>query len=383
MKDANWENRYLNAKQKLLSDESICKENRELYKKYFNEFQEEKLKRLNGLRKLDDSTFKTLYGYIIKFRNINKWFKNKPIEKLTKEDIKEVYDGLEDGKIKRQDGKPFENLKDSYYDKIFKSKLFRMAGKEELAREVIQYSIRNQKEVRFITEEDFKKIVDNAYKPKHKLLLWLAWDVGENVNALLQLKKSDCFKQKNSYTKEDEYRINLRKEILKRSRKARSEITNYNETVKLLGQHLEKLGDNDLLFNFEYGNAKKIIDRAVERANVKCIPNGEKVSWKDLRSGMACHLLKTGWSTDEVNARLGHRPSSDEIDKYVNFLAIDRTTPKKKVHQFEMEKLQEEINEMKKREKLQIRRNEELEKNMQHINKILYALDLEKKLIKI
>jgi len=177
---------------------------------------------------------------------------------------------------------------------------------------------------------------------------------------------------------------------LKRSRRPRSEITNYNETVELLNQHLRDLEDNDLLFKFDYRNAKKIVDRAVDRAGVKCIPNGEKVTWKDLRSGMACDLLKKGYNTVEVNSRLGHKPSSDEIDKYVNFLAIDRHTPKKKVHQFEMEKVTEELEEVKKREKMQIRRSQEvqvkmeaMEKNFEDIKKNIIdeiAADLRSKL---
>ena len=358
--------RYLKAKERLDNDNGICKENKELFNKFF-EKQEYKLKRINGLRQLDEGTYKTLYGYALKFKNINKWFENKPLKDITKEDIKRVYDGLEDGEIKNNKGVPFESLAESYYNKIFKSKLFEMVGKVELAREVIEYTKPNNKEVRYITEDDFKKILNNTYKPQHRLLLWLCWDIGENITAILSLKKSDFHKQKNSYTKEYEYRVNLRKDILKRTRKARSEITNYNETVMLLDQYLKDLNDNDELFSFDYANGKKILNRAVERAKAKCIPNGERVTWKDLRSGMSCHLLKIGWSTDEVNARLGHKPSSDEIDKYINFLAIDRSTPKKKVHQFEMEKISEELSQVKKQEKLQAMRNEELQNQMAEV----------------
>lgn len=364
MKKVDWKKRYETAKKDFLKDKNICKENRGLYTKFF-EYEEYKLKRVNGLRELDDGAYNTLYGYIQKFKNVNKWFENKPLKELTKEDIKEVYDGLEDGKIKNQAGKPFENPDDTYYSKVFKSKLFELAGKADLAREVIEYNNHKQKEVRFITEEDFRKIVNSTYKQHHRVLLWLAWDIGENINALLKLKKKDFHKQNNPYTKEPEYRVNLKKEILKRTRKPRSEITNYNESVELLDQHLRNLKDNDSLFNFGYANAKKIINRAVARTKVKCIPNGEVVTWKDLRSGMACDLLKKGYTTDEVNARLGHKPSSDEIDKYVNFLAIDRHTPKKKVQQFEMEKLNEELQEIRRREKIQTQRNENLKLEMQ------------------
>ena len=357
------ENRYKKAKEKLSKDTLICKENRQLFSEFF-EFEENKLKRTNGLRQLDESTYITLYQYILKFRNINKWFNNKPWKKLTEKDISKVYNDLEDGIIKRNNGEPFKNLHDSYYGKVFKSKPFEMAGKLELAKGVIQYSGKVEREVRFITEESFKKIVNNAYKPNHRLLLWLAFDIGENINSLLKLKKSDFFPGKNPHNNEEEYKVNLKKEILKRTRKPRSEITNYNETVELLNQHLKNLDDNDLLFNFGYGTSKKIIDRAVERSGVKCIPNNEKVTWKDLRSSMACDLLSKGYTSDEVNARLGHKPSSDDIDRYIDFLALDRHIPKKKVHQFEMEKLNEEMEDLKRREKIQIQRNDDIAKQL-------------------
>lgn len=382
----NFERRYLNAKENLLENKSICEENRKLFAMFFEQ-QEYKLKRINNLSRLDSSAYKTLYHYIMRFKNVNKWFNNKPLKTITKKDIKEVYDKLEDGEIVNNKGKKFES-KDDYYSKVFKSRLFKIAGKDDLAREVIEFHGNNKKEVRFITEDDFRKLIDNAYKPLHKLLLWLAFDIGENINSLLRLKKSDFYKQQNPHTKEPEYMVNLRKEILKRSRRERSEITNYIETVQLLDQILPEYGDYELIFNFDYANSKKIIDRAVERAKTRCIPNGEKLTWKDLRSAMACDLLKKGWTTDEVNARLGHKPSSEEINKYVNFLAIDRHRPKKKVTEYTINKLNEEMDEIKERARLENKRNEILkdrlekqEKQMNRMEKMLTALANEDKIV--
>ncbi len=364
----NFKTRYEKRKPKFLNNPKICKENRQLYKDFLEE-EEYKLPKINDIRKLDNSCYKTLYGYIGKIQNINIWFNNKPLKKLTEADIKKVYDDLEDGTIKNQAGLPFADLQGCYYSKIFKSTLFEMAGKKEIAKKVIMYSGNKDAEVRFIEEEDFRKIVNSTYKPHHRLLLWLSWDIGENINSLLMLKKGDFRKGKNPYTKEPEYKVNLRKEILKRTRKSRTEITNYSETVELIEQHLRGLNEEDRLFNFGYNFAKKVIDRALKRTDVKCIPKGQKVSWKDLRSGMACDLLKKGWSTNEINSRLGHKPSSDVIDKYVSFLAIDRHRPKKKVQEFEMEKLNEELEEMKKREKLQASRNEQLQNEVEDLQK--------------
>lgn len=143
---------YADLKKKLLSDNSICSENRRLFNEFF-EFEERKLKRQNGLSSLDDGCYKTLCYYVLRFRNVNTWFKNKPWIKLGKFDIQKVYDDLEDGKIVNRFGKRYED-RSSYYSKVFKSKPFALAGKVDIAREVMEYHTDNvKKEVRFVTEE--------------------------------------------------------------------------------------------------------------------------------------------------------------------------------------------------------------------------------------
>ena len=108
---------YTNGKTKLLADETIVQYNRDLFCTFF-EWEEEKLKRTNGLPELDESSYNTLYCYINKFRNTNAWFKNKAWNVLTEADIRQVYNDLEDGVIKTKRGKRFEDRK-SYYNKIF------------------------------------------------------------------------------------------------------------------------------------------------------------------------------------------------------------------------------------------------------------------------
>lgn len=367
------ETQYRRAKTNLLNDESICKQNRELFTRFF-EHEEHKLKRTNGLPKLDEGTYRTLYQYILRFKNTNKWFKNKPLKSITRDDIKRVYDGLEDGDIKNDHGQPFKARKD-YYNKVFRSKLFELAGKADLAREVIQFTMKSDSEVRFVTEEDFRKIVNTTPNKLHKLLLWLAFDYGENINALLQVRKSDFHRQINPDTKDAEYRLNFRKEILKRTRTNRSEINNYLETADLLEELLSTYEDDEqYIFSFDYRNAKKILDRLVQKTKVRCIPKGQKVTWKDLRSGMACDLLKKDWTRDEINARLGHRPSSAEIDKYVNFLAIDRHAPKKKVLDNKLAQVNKELEETRERERRYSRRAQEMEEELKSLRDDLNTL---------
>ncbi len=198
-----FEERYEKNKTLLLNDKSICKENRDLFKEFFV-WEEEKLKRINDLPKIDNSSYKTLYSYINRFRNVNSWFKNKPWKELTLTEIREVYKDLEDGEIKNKNGKRFEDRR-SYYNKVFKSKPFKLAGKHEEVNQALEFfTDRRKKEVRFVNEESFKKMVSVLSKPGHFALFWLAWDIGENINSLLKLTKSNFKKQVNRDTKEME-----------------------------------------------------------------------------------------------------------------------------------------------------------------------------------
>ena len=341
---------YLRTKEQLLNNLEICKENRELFVRFFA-VEEQKLKRKNGLASLDNSCYKTLISYTQRLKNVNNWFHNKPWKDITKLDIDRIYNDLEDGKIKNRRGYRFAD-RTSYYNKVFKSKPFQLAGKADLAREVIEFSSNPRKEVSFVNEETFLKMVSVLSKPTHLLLFWLAWDIGENINTLLQLSKKDFIRQINEDTKETEYLVNLPREKLKRSRQSRSEPTLYPETAKYADIVLSGLKESELVFRFGYRQALKLMHNVAKKTGARCVPTNSRVSWKDLRSGMACHLLKSGWTIDEVNFRLGHKPSSKEIDAYVSYLAIDRRKPKKKLFDSNLQAIQNDLEEARKREKL-------------------------------
>jgi integrase len=348
---------YEEAKKHLFADESICAANKELFQEFFV-FEEWKLKRQNGLSELDNSCYKTLYGYVCKLKKVNEWFKNKSWKELTKEDIQKVYDDLEDGIIKSQRGQKYADT-GGYYNKIFRGKPFQLAGKAEIAKEVLEYhKSSDDKEVRFVTEEEFRKLVSVVSNPAHLALLWLQWDIGENISTLLALTKNDIMRQKNPQTQEDEYLVNLPKAKIKRSRITRSEPTLYPETVKYLDMILDGLNDNEKVFSFEHRQALKIIHNACRKSGAKCMPLSDAIRWKDLRAGMACHLLKSGWTRDEVNARLGHSPSSKTLDAYINYLAIDRHGPKRRLFTSSLQEVQNDLEEAKRREKLQADRIE-------------------------
>lgn len=365
----NWQKRFENAKRDLLNDPSIHAANRELFGQFY-EFMERKLKRMNGHAELDKSSYKTLYTYIKRLRNVDRWF-GKPLKDITREDVQRVYDDLEEGRIKTSDGKAFKSKKD-YYSKVFKSKLFALVGKDGLAREVIEFPTKERKEVRYLLEPDFRRLQEGVNQPHHKALLWLAFDIGENINSLLLLRKCDLVRQKNKDTGEPEYIINLREETLKRARLSRSEPTNYSDTVRWLDVILVDIEDDKVrIFDFGYNTAFKILRRATERTKVKCQPKNDELSWKDLRSGMASDLLHKGWTVEEINGRLGHRPSSREIDVYVSHFALNKSAPKRKVTVFKQDQLEEELQQLKQQNKSLARQQEHSQEEIAALRNLL------------
>jgi hypothetical protein len=367
--------RYENAKTKLLNDKSICQENRNLFKEFFV-WEQEKLKRINDLPEIDESSYRTLYDYINRFRNVNKWFKNKPWKKLTLAEIKEIYKDLEDGKITNNKGKRFEDRR-SYYNKVFKAKPFKLAGKHEEVKQALEFfTDRRKKEVRFVNETNFNKMISVLSKPHHLALFWLAWDVGENINSLLKLTKRNFKRQINRDTKEAEYLIHLPKDKLKRSRITRSEPTLFSETVRYLDIVLEDMNNDDLIFRFGYRQALKIFNSTVKRSGAICEPNGEKPSWKDLRSGMACNLFSLGWHSDDINLRLGHSISSKELDVYLNYMAQNRRRAKKILYNNNLEDVKNDLEEAKQREKLQSNRLERQKENITKQGTKIHELEM-------
>lgn len=392
-----YQERYERKKKLLLADKKINEKNRRIMGRFL-EHQEYRLKRRNGLPQVDERSYKTLDYFLGRLRNLNTWFKNKEWSSLKKADIKQVIDDLEDGVIKTAKGERFKDR--SLYYQMMQGKLFALIGKDKDARDFIkEHEIigrKNDNQVRFISEEDFRKIVDCAITPEQRCLLWLAFDIGENIGSLLELEKHDFKRQTNENTREPEYLVILSKDKLKRSRTPRSETTNYTETVRYLdivlgnlkpsekvisnrfmkNKNLSELHNSDKLFKFSETAATLFQRRAVERSGVRCQPEGQKVTWKDLRSSMSCDLLKKGWTRDEVNARLGHKPSSRIIDRYINFLALDRNRPKQKVHESNLRKLESELENTKDLSKLQALRIAKQQEELDHL-RILYDKKLE------
>lgn len=396
-----FEERFQKSKNSLITDATINQYNRTLFKKFFF-WEEDKLKRQAGLSHLDESNYKTLLGYISKLKNVNSWFNNEPWNELTLKKIKKVYNDLEDGNIRNKLGVRFSDRR-SYYNKIFKAKPFKLAGIGDKVESALEFFTDKRKsEVEFVNEDTFLDMVSTLTRPHHIALFWLAWDIGENINSLLQLKRKNFKRQINNDTNEAEYRVYLPQGILKRARQTRSEITIYSETVRTLdivfkvGKEIEvrdvkgqfkrayeQYGEEDFLFRFGYRQAMKLFDSVIKRVSATCEPHGNKPSWKNLRSGMACNLHLKGWSVEDINMRLGHYPTSRWFDSYVNYLAVNRKSAIKSHYDNSLQDVKNELDQSKQREKLTALRFERLKEEIGNLSGELEELKAGKGFMKV
>lgn len=92
--------------------------------------------------------------------------------------------------------------------------------------------------------------------------------------------------------------------------------------------------------------------------------------FKDLRSSMICYLLKNDWRIEEVNNRLGHSPNNlSMVGRYANYLALDKHKPKKKLFDNDLQKIKEELEELKKDKKLYSMRVDNQEEEIKELRK--------------
>lgn len=260
-------------------------------------------------------------------KNVALWLNGKPLDDITEQDLKKVYDRLEKGKIiSKKTGKPIKPH--DYYTKVFKSDFFSYIGKIDLARKIIRREKEVSEDVMFFELDDLHRMAQFTAKPRNQLILYALFDTGARIESLLNIRKRDCALRHNSTTGQDYYTITLRKEFLKskgRGKHTRNHTvsTFLNETMERLKIVLPTLKDDDPLFPMTYSAVRKLVSAVSERANVKTKPDDKPPTIHVFRKSCACYLLRRGWSIDRVKARLHHTPSSDVIDKYISYFGLD------------------------------------------------------------
>lgn len=333
----------------IIENDDILEENKELIIDFLD-WKKQDLQNKKG-REEDDKIrwSKTLNKYVGLLKNVGEWV-DKPLDEFTKEDVQRLYDKLEEGKIKSKNGKKYShNSRLDYYKKVFKSDFTKRIDKElyQHCKDIMKVTSKESK-VRFFEKEDFDDMLLSANNLRDKVLLSLLFDTGMRIGTVLNLKKGDFEKKKDDEINETYYIIRVKKNYTK-SNKARSIHTWLDKTSKLLDKYLKDLENGDLLFDISYRYARKIIRRIAKKSDVKVKPEAKTVKPHDFRRSSATYWLKRGMRQDSIKARLGHKPSSTVIDKYVNYLGLDKHKQRKKVNKQNISDLKEKYEKTKNR----------------------------------
>lgn len=289
---------------------------------------EEDLQNQNGYDKNAEIRYnKTMYKEISTFMpNVLLWFNHLNLEKLTAEELKEIYKKLEQGELETIKGNILKPVsRKDYYSKVFKGGFFKFIGKEDIAKKVIQRRFSLSKEVKYLSYDNLKKILMYTKKVDHRLAFLLLFDTGVEITALLHLKKKN-FQYEEDEKGDFDFKLNVGEEEVKKGRQARYMYLQLGETKKLLKEYLDTIKESDKLFNFKQAALWKALKLVVRKYQIKT--SGvvqDLVTIKDFRSGCASYMYGTlNWSVGDIKDRLGHSPSSTAIDVYINYLAKDK-----------------------------------------------------------
>lgn len=329
------------------------------------EHREDYLKKVNGTGDTARKRyFKTLGKEITYLQNVLYWFNKWNLKDLTKDNIEEVFNKIEEDKLRSIKGNSLkDNTKKDYYSKVLKNGFFNFIKKDDLAKEVIIRKFTTNEEVRFFEFETLIRLTKAQRYKDHELLLWLMFDTGVEINAILQLRKND-FSLEKTENNDDYYTLHVREEIGKKRRSVRNIFIYHNRTNELLNEILKGIGDTENLFKFKWRNAYNIINETSKTLNLKLKTHNQYITPKDFRSSCATYFLKEGWTTDEIKARLGHKPSSSVIDRYVSYLSLDQQKLKKKKEEVDIKNYKEKYSQI-------AERNRQLEETIKSMNKDL------------
>lgn len=380
--------RYKQAKLNIAKDKSILKVNRDLILLWLD-IKEKELKNRKGREYGDEIRWsKTMNKYCYLLRRVVYWVK-KPLKELTPADIERLYNDLEDGKITTKSGRPYTKYgRKDFYNKVFKSDFFKSLGLKEKAQDIIKLESISDEEVKFFGKEKLDKMITYTHSLKYRFIYFLLFDTGMRIGTVLNLHKNDFEKRYNNETKQDYYMVHIRKEYTK-SKKARSISLWLEETNQLTPMFLDTVKDNDFIFNMGYASVRKHLSNMCKKLNIKTRPDKKPVSIHDFRKSCATYWLSKNVSIDAVRARLGHKPSSNAIDRYVSYLGLNEKQTVQQIQQGTYKEMTEKYKETKEQLIVMQENYKALQEQLNELqerikpNKILNALSRDEEFIKL
>jgi integrase/recombinase XerD len=263
----------------------------------------EKFKSWMRSRRYSDNTIKT---YIETLRTFLKFYSNKPLEKITNEDI--IYFNNE--YILK------DKLSASYQSQMVNAiKLFFREIQNSLMEiELVHRPKKYNPLPKVLSLEEVAGIINSLENLKHKCMLSLIYSAGLRRSELLNMRIEDI----------DSNRMQL---IIKQSKGGKDRITPLSETVlQLLRQYYKIYKPKEYVF--EGRDELRYNERSLANVLKKgCLLAGIKkpVNLHMLRHSYATHLLESGTDLRYIQTLLGHKSSkTTEIYTHVSQKSINK-----------------------------------------------------------
>lgn len=244
------------------------------------------------------------------------------ITKISEEQLLKFFSDMRKGIVKRKDGKTYEST--AYFVKVFKAfwhwhqKVNRKNG-DEISDITIDLDSRSEKpKWVYLTEEQVKKLSDNA-KYNYKVLIMFLFDSGiRSPTELINVKVSDFFN--------DCRELQIREEISKTfGRRIKLMLCSNLVRDYIKNNNLKK---EDYIFPIKPTSVNKYLKRLSERMFGKCKSlAGEeysKLTMYDFRHVSCCYWLPRYKSESALKYRFGWK-KSDKIHYYSELLGMKDT----------------------------------------------------------
>ncbi len=244
------------------------------------------------------------------------------VTKVSERTLHEFFTGMKNGEVKRLDGKTYKSPAD--YVKIFKAfwhwyqKVNRKQGKEVQDLTIDLDTSKDKPEWVYITEEQVRKLVDNAIYD-YKVLMMFLYDTGIRApTELMNIKVLDFY---NNFKE-----LNIRDEVSKTFGR-RIKLMLCSSLVKDYVSS-KKLKSDDYLFTKDPHNMNIYIKRLSKRILGDAVsPAGQKYSdltMYDFRHCSCCYWLPRYKSESALKFRFGWK-KSDKIHYYSEMLGMRDT----------------------------------------------------------
>lgn len=333
---------YKTALDRFENNDQLPKHNRKLCLKWMAQKQKELEEGLTpDQRKRDEHRrAKTMYKYVSMLTNVSHWFPD--LKKITLKELKKFKDDFYNDRVKGVKGRALK-CKSDYVNKVFKSDFFRWLGHKKIVEDTFTNGVKvDAKTVEFLIEDDLAKMIKAATYDYHRVALYVLYYTGVRIGTLLNLKKNDFELKYNPKTKVSYYHLHVRRDYTK-SKADRTIPVIDSKANQALTDYMEKLQGNDFLIPINYRMVYKLIQELAEKTKVRTKPSKSMPNVHTLRKSCAIYLLNKGYSTDHVKAWLGHKPSSDAIDVYVNYTGLKFEPEVARVQADELMRLEQTI----------------------------------------